>query len=586
MNVDAVTKRAYLSLEDGDFAKANELLDQVLNEDPENAVVYVGLLCAELKVNKDSELANCKVPIANYNNFKKAIRFGDDALVTRLNNYNTVIINNLALEEKKREYSSAKALLAVINKNPEVTPEQCMQKAAALSDISKKFHALGDYEDAIKIAEKCEKEINDIKALSEQLAKETIELKIKKESKKRKFMKIAVVAVTLIAIMSISTIMISSYYDSLPDKYYDAYTDAFIHGEFDDSQEYYSKYAKYTIKDKDDRASAIEEYYDLCEKSKSTIEALELVKAGDYAKANELFDSSKAELLLLPAIMAREKLSEVLNEIAPIQLESSGNTLYWVNEDGTVGRIGGDSKVDSWTDIKNIKMVGNDGIVFGLKNNGTLINTYSNEFNMYNITSFDLTTYGEHSEKIIIAAVNTDKRIEFCSTDDDISKQSGLDEARRYGNVNRAIFLPNKRIGARIQDTNRTDKIEFKELNNAPCLYVSMTGQNGGIKKVSPSYMYYIKYPDEALLIINSLKNGWDIVARELTEYNNIPYYEDASAPTIEKEAVSIDTAQMEAEIQSRLLPTEQIGLTFKYYGVLDFKLDIYDNWVLNDETN
>jgi hypothetical protein len=537
-------------------------------------------------VHSENELANCKVPIANYNNFKKAVRFGDDVLVKRLNEYNTQIVNNLALEHKKREYSSAMSLFTIIENNPEATHEQCMQKAAALSDISKKFHALGDYEDAIKIAEKCEKEINDIKALSEQLAKETIELKIKKESKKRKFMKIAVVAVTLIAIMSISTIMISSYYDSLPDKYYDAYTDAFIHGEFDDSQEYYSKYAKYTIKDKDDRASAIEEYYDLCEKSKSTIEALELVKAGDYAKANELFDSGKAELLLLPAIMAREKLPEVLNEIAPIQLESSGNTLYWVNEDGTVGRIGGDSKVDSWTDIKNIKMVGNDGIVFGLKNNGTLINTYSNEFNMYNITSFDLTTYGEHSEKIIIAAVNTDKRIEFCSTDDDISKQSGLDEARRYRNVNRAIFLPNKRIGARIQDTNRTDKIEFKELNNAPCLYVSMTDQNGGIKKVSPSYMYYIKYPDEALLIINSLKNGWDIVARELTEYNNIPYYEDASAPTIEKEAVSIDTAQMEAEIQSRLLPTEQIGLTFKYYGVLDFKLDIYDNWVLNDETN
>lgn len=57
MNVDAIIKRAYLSLEDDDFAKANELLDQVLNEDPENAVVYVGLLCAELKVNKDSKLA-------------------------------------------------------------------------------------------------------------------------------------------------------------------------------------------------------------------------------------------------------------------------------------------------------------------------------------------------------------------------------------------------------------------------------------------------------------------------------------------------------------------------------------------------
>ena len=72
MNVDAVVRRAYLLLEDGDFSRATELLNQALNEEPENALpLYVGLLCAELKVHSENELANCKVPIADHNNFKR-----------------------------------------------------------------------------------------------------------------------------------------------------------------------------------------------------------------------------------------------------------------------------------------------------------------------------------------------------------------------------------------------------------------------------------------------------------------------------------------------------------------------------------
>lgn len=115
-------------------------------------------------------------------------------------------------------------------------------------------------------------------------------------------MKIAVVAVTLIAIMSISTIMISSYYDSLPDKYYDAYTDAFIHGEFDDSQEYYSKYAKYTIKDKDDRASAIEEYYDLCENQNQRLKHWNWLRLATMLKPmNYLIAAKQSSCFYLPS---------------------------------------------------------------------------------------------------------------------------------------------------------------------------------------------------------------------------------------------------------------------------------------------
>jgi hypothetical protein len=43
-------RRAFLSLEDGDWAKADELLEQVLNADPENSKAYIGKLCVELQI--------------------------------------------------------------------------------------------------------------------------------------------------------------------------------------------------------------------------------------------------------------------------------------------------------------------------------------------------------------------------------------------------------------------------------------------------------------------------------------------------------------------------------------------------------
>ena len=40
VNINALIKRCEILIEDKDYAKANELLDQVLNNDPENAKAY------------------------------------------------------------------------------------------------------------------------------------------------------------------------------------------------------------------------------------------------------------------------------------------------------------------------------------------------------------------------------------------------------------------------------------------------------------------------------------------------------------------------------------------------------------------
>ncbi len=79
-NTDALLERAFMFLEDGDFVRADEFCEQVLNQDPKNANAYLGKLMAELRVSDRDGLKNQAQPFDNNNNFKKAVRFADEEL--------------------------------------------------------------------------------------------------------------------------------------------------------------------------------------------------------------------------------------------------------------------------------------------------------------------------------------------------------------------------------------------------------------------------------------------------------------------------------------------------------------------------
>lgn len=85
VTVDSLLKRAFMFLEDGEFDRADDFCEQVLNIDPQNAQAYLGKLMAELNVNKQENLKNCTEPFDNLNNYQKVIRFGDFSLVEELN---------------------------------------------------------------------------------------------------------------------------------------------------------------------------------------------------------------------------------------------------------------------------------------------------------------------------------------------------------------------------------------------------------------------------------------------------------------------------------------------------------------------
>ena len=103
MEADGLLKRAFIFLEDGDFIRADEYCEKVLDLDPENAQAYLGKLMAELKVNIKDNLQHYKQSFEYSDNYKKAIRFADKNFKNELSNYIQIIKTRIKTEQEERE---------------------------------------------------------------------------------------------------------------------------------------------------------------------------------------------------------------------------------------------------------------------------------------------------------------------------------------------------------------------------------------------------------------------------------------------------------------------------------------------------
>jgi len=519
MNVDAVVRRAYLLLEDGDFSKAAELLDQALNEDPENAAAYVGLLCVELKVRSESELANCKVPLADYNNFKKAVRFGDEALVKRLNEYNAQIVNNLEIEHKKREYSSAKSLLTIISNNPEATHEQCMGKAASLYQLAKRFRSLGDYEDSAAIAERCEREAEELKVLAEQRRQEAIVFDEEKKKKNLRLFLVAGVAVVFIIIGVFIIIKVSGYVKSLPEKYHQKYMEAFADGDYIKAQNYYKKLLN-TTKEEKGYSGTLDDFIAICNLAKISEEGLQAFVDGDFEKGYELFAKKdeernwQASLYFVPTKTVKKLLPQLIENLNPVQFQIvsygyySKNELYWINSDGTVGTIGGNPYVSEWKDMVKIK-ADYTYTVAGLRKDGTLIYKLGDEEvqTVDNVIDFDV--LGGY-----VAAVKTDGTV-WCNYE-----VSGSDIVSGWTDIKAVrIFREPLVVETLVEGSDGNYRIKTSNESKYPFL-IAQTN-NGTVLTSGFNQVIYPPHTlEESILehILDRLQNapGWDTVVDQI----------------------------------------------------------------------
>ena len=141
--VEPLLKRAFMFLEDGNWQEADTYCEKVLDQDPENAQAYLGKLMAELQVHTQEGLIDCKMPFDSSDNYRKAIRFGDESLQQMLTS--TVDSINARNEENRRAgiYQNAQDKLAAAQAEDDYT-------AAALL-----FESISEYRDAAALGEEC-----------------------------------------------------------------------------------------------------------------------------------------------------------------------------------------------------------------------------------------------------------------------------------------------------------------------------------------------------------------------------------------------------------------------------------------------
>ena len=138
-SIAPLLKRAFMFLEDGDFARADEFCEQVLNQDPENAQAYLGKLMAELQVRQQEKLADCAEPFDNSGNYQKVIRFADESLKNELAGY----IDKINQRSLEHIYVSATKTM---------NDARCQAAYKAAAD---RFATIAGYKDADAMRAKC-----------------------------------------------------------------------------------------------------------------------------------------------------------------------------------------------------------------------------------------------------------------------------------------------------------------------------------------------------------------------------------------------------------------------------------------------
>ena len=85
-NINALLKRGFMSIEEGDWAKADYFFEQTLNQNAELAEAYLGKLMVEMNVHSRSDLIY-RGDFTSSINYQRVMAFGDQTIKDELNTY-------------------------------------------------------------------------------------------------------------------------------------------------------------------------------------------------------------------------------------------------------------------------------------------------------------------------------------------------------------------------------------------------------------------------------------------------------------------------------------------------------------------
>ena len=162
----ALLERAFMFLEDGDWAKADIYCESVLDQEPKCAEAYLGKLMVEVKVHKKEDLSKAKEPLDQTDNYSKVMRFADESLRESLSKAKELQHNEqryteavacmaAASDEDAYRSASQKFLLLGSYKDSSSRREQCIQRADRIIADRRQREEIKRKEDIYSRAEKC-----------------------------------------------------------------------------------------------------------------------------------------------------------------------------------------------------------------------------------------------------------------------------------------------------------------------------------------------------------------------------------------------------------------------------------------------
>lgn len=232
--VGSLLKRAFMYLEDGDWANADNYCERILDMEPENANAYLGKLMAELSVPRQSDLKELDNVFDYSNNYQKAIRFAEPELESELRESINGIRYRNAMQTMEKantedDFKDAAGQFGMIleYKDSNEKAKECMEKAeiarkdeilSSADQLMNKdgnifndkkgylWQALVQYEkipgwkDADEKAEACRLQIEEIKM---SLAHKAEKKHIIKERIKKRSKRIALLCILVVGIIGI-----------------------------------------------------------------------------------------------------------------------------------------------------------------------------------------------------------------------------------------------------------------------------------------------------------------------------------------------------------------------------------------------
>ncbi|MBO5891449.1 MAG: TIR domain-containing protein [Oscillospiraceae bacterium] len=148
-NAGALVKRAAIFLEDGNVESANDYCEKALDADPECADAYIVKLLIDLGIRSRDELKNCAEPFDNNANYHKAVRFGDDVLLSELNECLESIRSRNEHARIDGIYTSAVAQMATA------------KYESSFLQLAQQLESIADYQDASALAQQCREKAED-----------------------------------------------------------------------------------------------------------------------------------------------------------------------------------------------------------------------------------------------------------------------------------------------------------------------------------------------------------------------------------------------------------------------------------------